>query len=49
MTETQEMYVLSHGKRTFTFVPKRAFRSSSDEEAFRVLAERHIASKSSPV
>jgi len=49
VTETQEMYVLSHGKRFFTFVPKRAFCSSSDEEAFRVLAERHIASKSSPV
>jgi hypothetical protein len=46
VTETQDMYVLSHGRRSFTFVPKRAFRSTSDETAFRELAESHIHSDS---
>lgn len=46
--EMPQMYLLRHGTRkgTYTYVPKRAFRSPSDELTFRALAERHIASDS---
>jgi YcxB-like protein len=48
--EIDEMFLLRLGKRnTYTFVPKRAFRSSSDELKFRVLTEQHIASRNGGV
>lgn len=43
--EMPQMYMLRHGtrKNMYTYVPKRAFRSPSDERAFRSLAAAHIA------
>jgi hypothetical protein len=40
--EHHEMYLLRVGKRrSYVVVPKRAFRSRTDETVFRSLAERH--------
>jgi hypothetical protein len=46
--ENEEMYVLLYGTGTnmITAVPKRAFRSRMQEEAFRDLLKRHIGSTS---
>lgn len=43
--EMPQMYLLRHRtrKNLYTFVPKRTFRSSSDERAFRSLVAALIA------
>jgi len=42
--EMPQMYLLRHGNRKnlYTYVPKRSFRSSSDESTFRGLAAAHL-------
>lgn len=36
-------YILYHGTRTFTVLPKRVFESSEQERAFEELLARHVA------
>ena len=48
--ETQEIYLLRSATRKgiYTYAPERAFRSSSDELAFRALGERLNLQRSAP-
>jgi hypothetical protein len=40
--ENAQLFVLQHGKRNFTTIPKRAFASREDEAAFREMVQRHL-------
>ncbi len=40
--DTPSLYVLVEGRASFLPIPKRAFASQADEDAFRALVRRHL-------
>jgi hypothetical protein len=46
--ETDRFYFLVYGKHMFSVIPKRAFTSAEQEEAFRALLRRHLAPQLEP-
>ena len=42
-TEVRDFYLLYWGRRQFTVVPKRAFESAADMQAFEALLVAHVA------
>jgi hypothetical protein len=46
--ETPHLFLLFTAARTFHFVPKRAFASAAELDAFRDLLRRHVAQRPAP-
>ena len=41
-TEVRDFYLLYHGRRQFTVIPKRAFENETDRRAFEALLLAHV-------